>query len=295
MEGMEWYGTTGKVARLWRAIYGLKQASRMWNLHIDKILKEMGFFKLSDDHRVYYKWDGVNRVWLTLYVDDIFLLSKNLANINESKKTLGVGMKVKDLGVAQYLLGIELRRGKEGMEEGDIFMVQEKYVHDILRQFEMVGCKPISTPLEPGVKLSVVNSPGDDLGKLEMERFPYRQVVGKLMYLAVCTRPDIGQAISELSRFNSNPGLKHWESAMKVLRHLSGTAAVGLMFKRGASKDLWGYVDALHTSCPDTRKGGAAYVFISGGAPVSWACKRVGSALLSSCETEYMGLMLGPH
>ena len=133
IEGMDGYGTPSKVARLWRAIYGLKQASRMWNLHIDNILKEMGFFRLLGDHGVYYKWDGANRVWLALYVDDIFLISKNPANINDSKKTLGVGMKVKDLGVAQYLLGIELRRMRAEMEEGDIFMVQEKYVHDILR------------------------------------------------------------------------------------------------------------------------------------------------------------------
>ena len=88
------------MARLWKAIYGLKQASRMWNLHIDNILKQMGFFRLSGDHGVYYKWDGANRVWLALYVDDIFLISKSLANIEASKRTLGADMKVKDLGVA---------------------------------------------------------------------------------------------------------------------------------------------------------------------------------------------------
>ena len=151
----------------------------------------------------------MNRVWLALYVDDIFLINKNLANINESKKTLGADMKVKDLGVAQYLLGIELRRRQLGMQDGDILLVQEKSVLDILKQFEMEGCKSASTPLEPGVKLSVKDSPGDDLGKARMEAYPYRQVVGKLMYLAVCTRPDICQVVSELSRFNSNPGLKH--------------------------------------------------------------------------------------
>ena len=58
------------------------------------------------------------------------------------------------------------------MEERDIFMVQEKYVLDILRQFDMVGCKAASTPLEPGVKLSVVDSPGDDLEKSKMEAYP---------------------------------------------------------------------------------------------------------------------------
>ena len=96
----------------------------MWNQHIDRILREMGFFRLNADHEVYFKWDGVNRVWLALYVDDIFLISKILANILESKKTLGVGMKVKDLGVAQYLLGIELRRRQLGMRDGDVLMVR---------------------------------------------------------------------------------------------------------------------------------------------------------------------------
>ena len=115
MEGMDGYGEPGKVARLWKAIYGLKQASRMWNQHIDRVLGSMGFTGLSGDHGVYFKWDGVNRVWLALYVDYIFLISLNLANIQESKKTLGADMKVKDLGVAQYLLGIELRRMQLGM------------------------------------------------------------------------------------------------------------------------------------------------------------------------------------
>ena len=76
---------------------------------------------------------------------------------------------------------------------------------------------------------------------------------------------------------------------MRVLRYLSRTPRVGLLYKRGASKELWGYVDASHTSCPDKGKGRAAYVFMSGGAPVSWANKRVGGNLLSSCVTEFMG------
>lgn len=62
---------------------------------------------------------------------------------------------------------------------------------DILKKIEMVGCEVASTPLVPGVKLSTVDSPGDDLGKARMWAYPYRQVVGKLMYLVVCRRPEI--------------------------------------------------------------------------------------------------------
>ena len=77
-----------------------------------------------------------------------------------------------------------------------------------------------------------------------------------------------------------------------MLRYLKGTAGVGLLYRHGESKDIWGYVDASHTSCPDSNKGRAAYIFMSGGGPVSWASKRVGNGSLSSCETEYMGLTL---
>ena len=80
-------------------------------------------------------------------MDDLFLISLNLTNITDSKKTLGADMKVKVLGVAQYLMGIELRRRQLGMAEGDILLVQERYVLEILKQFNMLECKPASTPI----------------------------------------------------------------------------------------------------------------------------------------------------
>ena len=122
MEGMQGDGILGKVARLQKAIYGLKQASRMWNLHIDSILKDMGFTRPTTDHGVYFKWDGANLVWLALYVDDIFLIGKNLFNIEESKRTLGADMKVKDLGFAL------LRRSKERASK----LKQANTIHKVL-------------------------------------------------------------------------------------------------------------------------------------------------------------------
>ena len=83
VDGMEG-AREGKVAKLWKAIYWLKQARRMWYLHIDGILRRMGFHRLSTDHGVYVKWDGVSKVWLALYVDDIYLTGKNLARIQET-------------------------------------------------------------------------------------------------------------------------------------------------------------------------------------------------------------------
>ena len=65
-----------------------------------------------------------------------------------------------------------------------------------------------------------------------------------------------------------------------------------MLYRHGESTNIWGDVDASHTSCLDSNKGRAAYIFMSGEGLVSWASKRVGNGSLSSCETEYMGLTL---
>ena len=70
----------------------------------------------------------------------------------------------------------------------------------MLVRYEMVDYKLASTPLEPDVKLSEGDCPVSDQENMEMARTPYQLVVGSLMYLAVCTRPNIRQAVSELSQ-----------------------------------------------------------------------------------------------
>ena len=74
-----------------------------------------------------------------------------------------------------------------------------------------------------------------------MAILPYRNAIGSLMYLAVCTRPDIAATVSSLSRFNGNPGMAHWEGVQRGLRYLKGTCGEGLCYKKGVSTKLWGY------------------------------------------------------
>ena len=83
----------------------------VWSLHINGILTKMEFKMLSAGHSVYVHWAGVNRVWLALYVDDIFLTRKVLAKIAELMRVLGLDTKVMES--SRYLLGIELRRRQQ--------------------------------------------------------------------------------------------------------------------------------------------------------------------------------------
>ena len=116
----------------------------------------------------------------------------------------------------------------------------------------------------------------------------YRSAIGSLMYLAVCTRPDIAAAVSSLSRFNANPGRAHWEGIQHVLRYLQGTSGEGLCYKKGESTQLWGYCDASYLTCPDPGRCRWGFVFLSAGAAISWQSKLIPNSSLTSCESEYM-------
>jgi hypothetical protein len=140
----------------------------------------------------------------------------------------------------------------------------------------------------PGTKFSKKMSPESAEEKLEMENVPYRSAVGSLMYLMVSTRPDLAAAVGMFSRFCQNPRKEHWEGVKRILRYIKGTRSHGLVFTRGRSLELKGYTDSDWGGCPDTGRSTGGYVFLLGGAAISWSSQRQKSSALSSCEAEYM-------
>ena len=287
-EGMFDEDMGGKVLRLYKALYGLKQSPRMWNQHVDKALSEFGLKRLTADFCVYVIHQGNERILLGLFVDDMFIIGRIMDLINMLKSFLKGRFKMQDLGAATFLLGMEIRR----LPGGDVKLLQEKYLGEVLERFPVENLRATSTPLPPGCKLSLKDSPQSEAEARQMATIPYRSAVGSLMYLAVCTRPDISAAISSLSRFNSKPGMAHWEGVQHVLRYLKGTSGEGIIYKKGVSTALWGYCDSSHLTCPDNSRSRSAFVMLSAGGSVSWQSKLLGNASLSSCESEYMGFSM---
>ena len=285
-EGTVLPGNENKVMKLLKCLYGLKQSPRQWNIYIDTVLKQLGFVRLKSDFGIYVKGEGENMVYIALYVDDLFLVGKVLERIKEVKLGLHGEFKMKDLGEAKFLLGIEIRR----QDNGDVFLVQERYARDVVKRFNMEGCKSVSTPLELGSHLDMSQQPSTEEERAAMAAVPYRSAIGSLMYLATCTRPDLAAAVSELSKFSQNPGAAHWEGVKRVLRYVSGTVGDGLLYKRGAQVEVWGYSDAGHAGCQETSKGRSGYVFLSAGAAISWRSSMMKLVTHSSCESEYVGL-----
>jgi hypothetical protein len=145
----------------------------------------------------------------------------------------------------------------------------------------MADAKPASVPLSAAVKLS---RGGDQ--PLDMSEYPYRELVGSLMYLSVCTRPDISQAVGVLARYMSAPQKEHWDAAKQLLRYVKGTCSYGITF--GADSGLQGYCDADFASDLDTRKSTTGYVFVYNGGAISWSSRLQSTVAVSTAEAEYM-------
>jgi len=121
-----------------------------------------------------------------------------------------------------------------------------------------------------------------------MENIPYSSAVGSLMYLMVCTRPNVAQAISVVSRYLACPGRGHWEAVKWIFRYLKGTLNAHLEF--GGNGILTGYVDSDFGGDLDKRRSLTDYVFTLGGCAISWKSTLQSTVALSSTEAEYMAI-----
>ena len=129
------------------------------------------------------------------------------------------------------ILGIKIIR-----DGSRIMLSQSHYIEKVLKRFNMFDKTPISTPMEPNIKLYKHT-------RAPISQLVYSKVIGSLMYAMTCTRPDKVFAIAKLSRFTSNPGPHHWMAIRRVLRYLKGTMEYVITYS-GEPPILEGYYDA---------------------------------------------------
>ena len=131
-------GQEQKVCKLLKSIYGLKQASRSWNLRFDETIKAYGFEKNPDEPCVYKLIKDQTVVILVLYVDDILLIGNNVAKLSDVKNWLAEQFQMKDLGNASYVLGIQILRDRKNKL---LALSQAAYVDKVLARFSMQNSK----------------------------------------------------------------------------------------------------------------------------------------------------------
>lgn len=181
----------------------------------------------------------------------------------------------------QSYLGIRVTRNRD---RGTLILDQSVYIKNVLKRFGMSDCKPVSTPMQLGLKLSKT----DDV--LKDEVYNYRQLLGCLMYLAVCTRPDIAYTCSQLSQYNNCFGMSHWSAAKRVLRYLAGTIDYGLLYVKSNQLNLSAYTDADWANDPYDRRSYTGFAIQFGKNIINWESRKQKCVALSSTEAEYLAI-----
>ena len=270
-------GGGGMACHLRKALYGLKQAPRAWHLRLKAEMETMGFTQSEADPGLFIRKGGGLAIIVT-YVDDLMIATPGVAATAEIKQRLMNTFDARDLGEATFFLGMTITRDRARCT---IKLAQERLTTDLLSKYGMLDAKALSTPLNPNTKLTKEGEP------LDRETYGYSQLVGSLMYLSVCTRPDIAQAVGALARYMARPTTAHWQAAKGVLRYLAGTAQLGIIFG-GQETGLQAYTDADYAGDIDTRRSTTGYVYIFNGGAISWSSRLQQTVAASTTEAEYM-------
>ena len=272
-------GNEGKVCRLRKSLYGLKQSPRAWIDRFSRVMKGQGYHQGQSDHTLFTQCskDGKKTI-LIVYVDDIVLTGDDKREIDRLKKVLASEFEIKQLGELRYFLGMEVARSRKG-----ISVSQRKYILDLLTETGMLGCRPSDTPME-------ARSPEDEGRLVDVDQ--YQRLVGRLIYLSH-TRPDIAFAVSIVSQHMHSPKETHLQAVYRILRYLKGSPGKGLLFSKSPNRGVEVFSDADWAGSKVDRRSTTGYCTFIWGNLVTWRSKKQSVVSRSSAEAELRAVAQG--
>ncbi|CAI7855815.1 unnamed protein product [Closterium sp. NIES-54] len=241
---------TGRVCRLLKSLYGLKQSPLLWYRALDGVLLGAGWKKSQVDTALYFKVG-----------DD------------------------KEISPVQKYLGLEIVHDSSVRK---MWLHQQVYADKLRRRFlnKEQNERTLKTPVSVDAYATLTF---DDEEAQERQEEEYRQKVGSLQFAATTTRPDIAFVCSKLGSGLTVRSDQHWLEVDHCLAYLANTHDTALKFGGGAeSLKLVGYVDADDACDKQNRTSTGGYVFVFGGAAVSWSSQRIKCVTLSLTESEYV-------
>ncbi|CAI7809837.1 unnamed protein product, partial [Closterium sp. NIES-54] len=270
-----------------RPVYGLRQAPREWHDTLRTTLVALGFTPSTADPSLFLRTDTLlPPFYILVHIENLVFAIADTAGLAHVKSELQKRHTCTDLGELRSYLGLQITRDRV---RRTITLTQSHMVQQVLQRFDFTYSSPQSTPLSTRHSLSAL--PSDE--SVEPSG-PYPELVGCLMYLMTCTRPDLAYPLSILARYDA-PGRhrpEHMAAAKRVLRYLCSTSGLGLVLGGRSPVVLTGHADASWVDDLATQRSSQGYTFSLGSGSVSWRSTRSSSVLSSSCEAEiYAGAM----
>ncbi|CAI7791462.1 unnamed protein product [Closterium sp. NIES-54] len=263
-----------------RPVYSLRQAPREWHDTLRTTLAALGFAPSADPSLFLRSDTTLPPFYVLVYVDDLVFATADTETLALVKAELQERHTCTDLGELRSYLGLQITQDRT---RRTITLIQSYMVHQVLQRFAFQFSSPQPTPLSTGHSLSA--PPSDE--SVEPSG-PYPELVGYLMYLMTCTRPDLAYPLSLLARYVALGRHRkvQWDAVKRVLRYLCSTSGIGLVLGGQGLVVLTGHSDASWADDQATQRSSQGYTFSLGSGSVSWRSTLSSSVLSSSYEAE---------
>ncbi|CAI7821734.1 unnamed protein product [Closterium sp. NIES-54] len=264
-----------------RPIYSLRQAPREWHDTLRTTLAALGFAPATADPSLFLRTDtSLPPFYVLVYVDDLVFATADTETLILVKSELQKRHTCTDLGELRNYLGLQITRDRA---RRTIALTQSHMVHQVLQRFGFQFSSPQPTPLSTSHSLSP--PPSDESVE---PNGPYLELVGCLMYVMTCTRPNLAYPLSLLARYVAlgRHQKVHWDAAKRVSRYLCSTSGMGLLLGGRGPIFLTGHANASWVDDSATQRSSQGYTFSLCSDSVSWRSTRSSSVLGSSCEAE---------
>ena len=268
-----------QVIHLLRAIYGLKQSSKAFNDKLTKVLTQLGWVQLKSDLCLFKR----NAEILAAFVDDCIVGVTNESSYQIILEEIAPSLKLVDLGDIKHFLKIKV---DYDVDKQYCKLSQPVFIKEILEGASMNECAPKYTVLDPHTQLCK----GEESEGMKTK--PFREILGQLIYLATCTRPDIYYAVVKLSQFNNCFNSTHWNQLMHLLCYLKATENDGLVLSPGDLR-IRTYTDADWGGNIDNRRSTSGILILLGNSVVLWKSKTQKTVAHSTMEAEFKALASG--
>jgi hypothetical protein len=284
-----------KIIQVLNPLYGLKQAAAEWQRKAKSLMKKHGFIPMVSDDAVFY--DPQTEDVVATYVDDFLLFGPNRQRLEELVAKLKKEIQLKDLGDAEWFLGVRIRRSAP---TGDVRIDVEQYLDTALDSCDFTEHgRKVANPMDPGMLSETYPNEGKST---EKETHDYASLVGKFNFSSCMLRIDTAFATSTWARFMSNPSQAHQQGLKRVPRYLRSNIKRAIRYRRlndnGTTHPhsqynelgLFGAVDSSYASDPEGSKSVTGYVFFMGGGPILWRSHRQSFVTKASTAAEYVAI-----
>ncbi|MBW0524065.1 hypothetical protein O181_063780 [Austropuccinia psidii MF-1] len=265
-----------KVLKLRKALYGTKQASCFWWMHLKKILQEIGFKSNGEEPSTYtLEHDGEQAI-LWIHVDDGALTASSIELINQILDQINKRLKMKWDENIKGLVGISINETDEGLKFLQLELI-EKVIN--LVPHNIVAKSPLLNNCQLESNFLCRN----------MDK-PYLKRIGMLLYIAQASWPDIAAyAVNYLARFSLTTNHSHWDAVNHLIAYLRSTRNVGIIISnQNQLSEMNCFVDANWGG--EGNKSTHGYLVMHGMNPIAQQFKWQTTIASSTAEAEYMVL-----